>query len=73
MPPALDRAIAVPTAAVAGVPVTVNDEDDVAAVKVNLAVPVCVPWPAVAVTAHVPAADAVSDVPDTLHPVVAVE
>ena len=43
------------------------------AVKVNVAVPVCAPWAAVAVTAHVPAADAVSDVPDTLHPVVAVE
>lgn len=41
-PPTLDRTIAVPTAAVAGVPVTVNDYD-VALVKVNLAVPVCIP------------------------------
>ncbi|MCX6414966.1 MAG: hypothetical protein NTU77_10260 [Actinobacteria bacterium] len=67
VPPALFSAIDVPTAAVAGVPVTVND--DVAAVKV-VAVPVCAPW--VAVTAHVPAAVAVSDVPDTRHPVLVV-
>ena len=47
-----------------------------ATVNVNVAVPVCVPWVAVtwvAVTVHVPAAVAVSDVPDTRHtvPVVA--
>ena len=41
-PPTLDRAIAVPTAAVAGIPATVNDYD-VALVKVNLAVPVWIP------------------------------
>ncbi|CAB4987231.1 unannotated protein [freshwater metagenome] len=56
MPPALVRAIGVPTAAVAGVPVIVNDD---AAVKVNEAVPVF--SPAVAFTTHVPAAVAVSE------------
>jgi hypothetical protein len=42
----------------------------VTAVKVNVAVPVCVPL--VAVTAHVPAAVAVSDVPVTAQSVLVV-
>jgi hypothetical protein len=55
----------------AGVPGADTVNDDVAAVNVNMAVPVCVPW--VAVTAHLPAAVAVSDVPVTTQsvPVVA--
>ncbi|MCX6414965.1 MAG: hypothetical protein NTU77_10255 [Actinobacteria bacterium] len=71
MPPALVRTIAVPTAAVAGVPFTVNDDDNVNGIaKVNEAVPVCAPW--VAVTTHVPGAVAVSDESVTLHPALAV-
>ena len=67
VPPALYRAIVVPTAAFSGRPATVNGG---AAVKVNEAVPVCVPR--VAVTLHVPASVAVSDVPVTWHPVLVV-
>jgi hypothetical protein len=60
------RTIAVPTAAVVGVPDTVNGYVIVMGIaKVNVAVPVCVPW--VAVTVHVPAAVAVSDESVTLH------
>ena len=67
VPPALYRAIVVPTTAFSGLPVTVNGG---AAVKVNVALPVCVPL--VAVTVHVPAEVAVSDVPVTRHPVLVV-
>ena len=67
VPPALVRAIGVPSTAVAGVPIIVNDDD--AAVKVNEAVPVFSPW--VAVTTHVPAAVAVSDESVTTHSVLA--
>ena len=67
VPPALDRAIVNPTAAFSGRPATVKGG---AAVKVNVALPVCVPL--VAVTVHVPAEVAVSDVPVTRHPVLVV-
>jgi hypothetical protein len=68
VPPALYRAIAVPTAAFSGLPVTVNGG---AAVKVNEAVPVSVPL--VAITTHVPRSVAVSESPSTTHPVLVVE
>ena len=73
VPPALYRAIVVPTAAFSGRPATVNGG---AAVKVNEAVPVSVPL--VTITAHVPAAVAVSAkpvllLPVTTHPVLVVE
>jgi hypothetical protein len=68
VPPALDRRNADPTTTLSGLPVTVNGG---AAVKVNEAVPVCVPL--VAITAHVPGSAAVREEPSTAHPVLVVE
>jgi hypothetical protein len=58
----------IPTGAVAGVPVTVNTA---ASVKVKVVVAVSVRK--VAVTTHVPGAVAVSDLLDTVHPLLVVE
>ena len=70
--PLLDSEILSPTAAVAGVPVTVNVGDP-AARKMNEVVAVCLPCvPLVAITVHVPAAVAVSELPVTTHPVLVV-
>jgi hypothetical protein len=49
---------------------TVDDGNVMGIAKVNVAVALCVPL--VAVTAHVPAAVAVSDEPVTRHPVLVV-
>ena len=71
-PPALYKVIVVPTAAVAGFPVTVNVGDP-AGRKVNEVVAVCLPCvPLVAITVHVPAAVAVRELPVTTHPVLVV-
>jgi hypothetical protein len=70
--PLLDSEIFSPTAAVAGVPVTVNVGDPVGR-KVNEAVAVCLPCvPLVAITMHVTASVAVSELPVTTHPVLVV-